>query len=221
MHSTGTAFDHAVALEYANERAKEALAVEKETLTLYVFAVEGRLHGDFQFVAAVDLRPAGKAHRHVVGTVLVAFFNQVVLVPQSRARADNAHGAAENVEHLREFIQAGLAQEPAHSRDPLLGVAQLMGRGVLGGVGAHGAELVDVKMLLVEPHALLLKEYGSLAVEFDGNSDGEHGEREHHNAETGENNIDKAFKEMLIHHWTLLKTELQATFVAAGTTAPV
>ncbi len=98
-----------------------------------------------------------------------------------------------------------------------------MGRGVLGGVGAHGAKLVDVKMLLVEPHALLLEEHGSLAVEFDGNSDGEHGEREHHDAEAGQNDIDKAFKEMLIHQefCSLLKTELQGTLVATGTTEPV
>ena len=190
----GAAFDHAVALEHANERTEEALAVEKEALALYVFAVESRLHGDFEFVAAVDLRPAGQAHGHVVCTVLVAFFNQVVLVPQRRAGANNAHSPLENVEHLREFVEAGLAEEPAHLGNPLLGVAQLMGRGVLGGVGAHGAELVDVKMLLVEPHALLLEEHGSLAVELDGNSDGKHGEREHHNAETGEHNIDKSLK---------------------------
>ncbi len=69
-----------------------------------------------------------------------------------------------------------------------------MRRGVLGGVGAHGAELVDVKMLLVEPHALLLKEHGALAVELDGYGNGEHGEREHHDAETGKHNIDKSLK---------------------------
>lgn len=195
----GAAFYHAVSLEHANERTEEALAVEKETLALHVFAIEGRLHGDFEFITTVDLRPTGQAHGHVVRAVLVAFFNQVVLVPQRRTRADNAHGPFENVEHLREFIEAGLAEEPAHLGNPLLGVAQFVGRGVLGGVGAHGAELVDVKMLLVEPHALLLKEHWALAVELDGNSDGEHGEREHHDAETGENNIDKAFKEMLVH----------------------
>ena len=199
MQLAGAAFYHAVALEHANECAKKALAVEKEALALYVFAVEGRLHGNFQFVAAVDLRPAGQAHGHVVCAILVAFFNQVVLVPQRRTRADNAHGPFENVEHLREFIEASLAEEPAHLGNPLLGVAQFVGRGVLGGVGAHGAELVDVKMLLVEPHALLLKEHGALAIELDGNSDGEHGEREHHDAETRENYIDKAFKEMLVH----------------------
>ena len=190
----GAAFDHTVALEHANERAKEALAVEKEALTLYVFAVESCLHGDFKFITTVDLRPTGQAHGHVIRAVLVAFGNQVILVPQSRARADNAHGAAENVEHLREFIQAGLAQEPAHSRNPLLGVTQFVGRSVLRGVGTHGAELVDVKMLLVESHALLLKEHWALAVEFDGNSNGKHGEREHHDAETGEHNIDKSLK---------------------------
>lgn len=195
----GAAFYHTVTLKHANERTEEALAVEKETLALYVFAVQGRLHGDFQFVATVDLRPTGKAHGHVVCTVLVAFCNQVVLVPQRRARADNAHGSLEDVEHLRKFIEACLAQEPAHLGNPFFGVAQFVGRGVLGGVGAHGTELVDVKMLLVQAYALLLKEHWALAVELDGNSDGEHGEREHHDAETGKNNIDKAFKKMLIH----------------------
>ena len=223
MKFSGAAFYHTIALEHANERAKKALAVEKETLALYVFAVEGRLHGDFQFVAAVNLRPAGKAHGHVVGTVLVTFCNQVVLVPQCRARADDAHGPFENVEHLRQFIETCLAEEPTHLGNPFFGVAQFVRRGILGGVGAHGTELVDVKMLLVDPHALLLEEHGALAVKLDGNSDGKHGERKHHDAETGENYIDKAFKEMLVHQefCSLLNTELQKTLVAAGTTAPV
>lgn len=220
---SGAAFYYAVALEHANERTEEALAVEKETLALYVFAVQGRLHGDFQFVATVDLRPTGKAHGHVVCTVLVTFCNQVVLVPQRRTRTDYAHGPFENVEHLREFIEAGLAEDPAHLGNPLLGIAQFVRRGVLWSVGTHGAELVDVKMLLVQAHALLLKEHGALAVELDGNSDGEHREREYHDAETREHNIDKAFKEMLVHQefCSLLKTELQGTLVATGTTEPV
>ena len=221
MEFAGSAFDHAVALEHANKRTKEAFAVKGKALALHVFTVEGGLHGDFQFVAAVNLGPAGKTYGHIVGTVLVAFGNQVELIPQSRARADNAHGAAENIEHLREFIQAGLAQEPANSRNPLLGVAQFVGRSVLRGVGTHGAELVDVKMCLVQAHAFLLEEHRALAIQFDGDCYGKHREREHHNAETRKNDIDKTFEEMLIHHWALLKIELQATLVAAGTTAPV
>ena len=206
------ALHHTVALEHANERTEEALAVEKEALALYVFAVEGRLHGDFEFVAAVDLRPAGEAHGHVVRAVLVAFFNQVVLVPQRRARTNDAHGPFENVEHLREFIEAGLAEEPAHLGNPLLGVAQFVRRCVLGGVGAHGTELVDVKMFLVEPHAFLLKEHRALAVEFDGNGNGEHRKRKHHDAETGEHNIDKAFKKELIHQLDLDKNRITGDF---------
>lgn len=208
----GAAFYHAVALEHANERTKETLAVEKEALALYVFAVEGRLHGDFEFVATVDLRPTGQAHRHVVGTILVAFFNQVVLVPQRRTRANDAHGPFENVEHLRKFIEAGLAQEPAHLGNPLLGVAQFVRRGVLGGVGAHGAELVDVKVLFVQAHAFLLEEHGALAVELDGDGNGEHREREHHDAETGEHNIDKAFYKELIHQLDLDKNRITGDF---------
>ena len=164
----GATFDHTVTFQHADERAKETLAIKQEALALYVFAVEGRLHGDFEFVTAVNLRPAGQAHGHIVCTILVAFCNQVVLVPQRRTWADDAHGAAKNVEHLREFIETCLAEESAHLGNPLLGVAQFMRRSVLGRVGAHSAELVDVKMHLVEPNALLLEEYGALAVELDG-----------------------------------------------------
>lgn len=194
----GAAFYHTIALEHANECAKKALAVEKETLALYVFAVEGRLHGDFQFVAAVDLRPAGKAHGHVVCTVLVAFCNQVVLVPQSRTRADDAHGPLENVEHLREFIEASLAEEPAHLGNPFLGVAQFVRRGVLWRVGAHGAELVDVKMLLVEPNAFLLEEHGALAVELDGDSDYKHRDCKHDDAKSRKDYVEKSLKKECI-----------------------
>lgn len=199
MDFAGAAFYHTITLEHADKCTKKTLAVEKETLALYVFAVEGGLHGDFQFVATVDLRPTGKAHGHVVCTVLVTFCNQVVLVPQRRTRTDYAHGPFENVEHLREFIEAGLAEDPAHLGNPLLGIAQFVRRGVLGGVGAHGAELVDVKMLLVEPHALLLEEHGALAVELDGDSDYKHRDCKYDDAKTGKDNIDKAFKEMLVH----------------------
>ncbi len=164
----GAAFYHAVALEHTDKRAKETLAIKQEALALYVFAVEGCLHGDFEFISAVNLRPTGQAHRYIVCAVLVSFFNQVILVPQRRTRTDDAHGPFENVEHLREFIEARLAEESAHLGNPLLGVAQFVRRSVLGRVGAHGAELVDVKMLLVEPYAFLLEEHGALAVELDG-----------------------------------------------------
>lgn len=218
MEFAGATFDHAVALEHARDCTKEALAVEKETLALHVFAVESRLHGNLELVAAVDLRPAGKAHGHVVRAVLVAFGNQVVLVPQRRARADDAHGTAKDVEHLREFIQARLAEEPAHPRNPFLGIAQLVRRGVLGRIDAHGAELVDVKMGLMQANALLLKEHRALAVELDGNSNKKHRECEYQNAEARKNDIDKTLEKMLVHHLSL-KTELQGTLVASGTTA--
>ena len=185
----GAAFYHAVALEHANERTEEAFAIKKETLTLYIFAVEGCLHGDFEFVTAVDLSPTGKAYGYIVCAILVAFGNQVVLVPQSRTRTDNAHGPLENVEHLREFIEARLAEESAHLGNPLLGIAQLVRRGVLGRVCAHGAELVDVKMLLVEPNAFLLEEHVALAVELDGDSDNKHRDCKHDDAKSRKDDV--------------------------------
>lgn len=198
MDFAGASFYDTVTLEYADERAKETLAVEKEALALYVFAIEGCLHWDFKLVAAINLSPAGQTHRYIVCTVLVAFCNQVVLVPQSRARADDAHGPFENIEHLREFIEASLAEESTYLGNPLFRVAQFMRRGILWGVGAHGAELIDVKMLLVQAHALLLEEHGSLAVQLDGDGNGEHRECQHHNAETGKDDIKKSLKKECI-----------------------
>jgi len=176
VHFSGAAFDNAVALEHADERSEEALAIEQETLAFYVFAVEGRLHGDFEFVATVNLSPAGEANGNVIRAVLVTFSNQIVLVPQGRTRTDDTHGAAKDVEHLREFIEAGLAEEPAHAGNPFLGVAEFMRRGILGGVGAHGAELVDEKVSLVDADAFLPKEHRPLAVKLDGDRDNEHRE---------------------------------------------
>lgn len=168
MEFTCAALHHAVALEHAREGSKETLAVKGKALAFYVFAVKGRLHGDFKFIAAVNLRPAGKANGHVVRAVLVAFRNQVVLIPQSRTRAYNAHGSAKDVEHLREFVEASLAQESAHPGNPFFGVGKFVRGRVFRGVGAHSAELVNVKVSLVETDALLLKKHGAAAIELDG-----------------------------------------------------
>ena len=178
----GAAFDHAITLDNAQDRPEEALAIEKETLAFYIFAIKSGLHGDFEFVATVNLRPAGKSHGHIVCTVLVTFGNQVVLVPQSGTRANNAHGTAKNVEHLREFVEACLTEEAANFRYPLFRVRKFVRRGILRGIGAHGAELVDIKVRLVEANTFLLKKHRSLAIELDGDSDNKHRKRKYHNA---------------------------------------
>ena len=199
MHFAGAAFDNAIALEHADERPEEALAVEQEALTFHVFAVEGRLHGDFKFVATIDLSPAGKANGHIVRTVLVAFFNQVVLVPKGGPRTDNAHGPFEYVEHLRKLVEACLAEESADLRNPFLGVAEFMRRSVFRRIGTHGAEFVNVEMFLVKTDAFLLEKNRPLAIKLDGDRDDKHRECEHQNAKSRKHNVYDTLEKMLVH----------------------
>ena len=82
----GAAFDDAFAHEDGEDRPEEAAAVEEEAQILDVFAVELRLDGDLQFVATVDLRPAGEAGADVVGAVFVSLLDEIRLVPQGGSR---------------------------------------------------------------------------------------------------------------------------------------
>ena len=78
---------------------------------LHVQTVELRFLGDLQLVAAMDLRPAGQAGADVIGAVLVPFGQQVVLVPEGRART-NALSASKDIPQLGQLVQTGLAQRP-------------------------------------------------------------------------------------------------------------
>ena len=204
MKLPSAAFDHTVALEHTHERSKKAPAIKQKAPTLDVFAVEGRFHGYFKFVASVNLRPAGQADRNVIRSVLIPFGNQVVLVPERRTRTDNAHGPLENVEHLRELVEACLAKEPAHACNPFFRVAQFVRRGVLGGIDPHCAKLVDVEVSLVDSHTFLFEKHGAFAVKFDGNSDNEHRERKNNDTETREHDIDQTFKKKRVQTFTHL-----------------
>ena len=106
----------------------------------------------------MDLRPAGQAGADVVCAVLVPFGQQVVLVPEGRARTDDCHIAHKDIPQLGQLVQAGLAQETAHPGDILLRVVEQMGGHVMGGVDAHGAELEDVEIALMDTHPLLPEE---------------------------------------------------------------
>ena len=85
-----------------------------------------------------------------------------------RARADERQIALEHhVEELRQFVEAGLADEAADARDARIALGdKLRGRGVAL-VDIHRAELVDLDQLVVEAVALLLEEDRPAAVEFD------------------------------------------------------
>lgn len=71
MQLSRAALDHAVTAQGGNGRPEKAAAVKGKAHALHIFAVQTGLVRDLQFVPATDLRPAGKAWLHIVGTVFV------------------------------------------------------------------------------------------------------------------------------------------------------
>lgn len=86
MQLPGAALYHTVSAQCGNGRSEEAAAIKAEAHTLHILAVQTRLVGNLQLIPAADLRPAGQARLYIVGTVLVALSQQVLLIPEGRAR---------------------------------------------------------------------------------------------------------------------------------------
>jgi len=103
---------------------------------------------------------------------------QLHLVRRRRARADQAHVAAEHIDELRKLVQGGLAQNPPHPRDARvvlhlehaalhLVVAHQLPLARLG-VDEHGPELVQGEMTVVAAHAGLPEKHRPRRIEPDG-----------------------------------------------------
>jgi len=86
-----------------------------------------------------------------------------------RARPNERHFSANDVENLRQLIQAGAAQDAADARDARIALHRL------AHVGAvlhhrHGAEFENIDGRLVAAPAALVEEYRARAFQLDGES---------------------------------------------------
>ena len=92
-----------------------------------------------------------------------------------RARSDQRQVAGENdVEQLRQFVEAGFANEAADPGDARVVLGdELFGRRV-GLIDIHRAELVNLYQLVVETVAALLEQHRAFAIELDGQRDEQH-----------------------------------------------
>ena len=77
----GAALHDALLAQHAADRHQDARRVHLQRQMAHILAVQPRLFLDLQLVAAVHLRPARQAGRHVVGAVAVAFGHKIILVP--------------------------------------------------------------------------------------------------------------------------------------------
>ena len=112
-------------------------------------------------VLVVDLRPAGDAGPHavalpVVGDLLVQRADELGPL---RAGPDNRHLALEDVEELRQLVEADRADDAAHRRDARVVFLRPDGAGADFGIGAHGAEFVDREQRAIQADARLAVEH--------------------------------------------------------------
>src|SRR5439155_25629551 len=105
------------------------------------------------------------------------------LARDGRARAYDGHLAAEDVDELRELVDAVLANEAADGGDPRIALhledraVHLVLRDELGlellGVDHHRPELEHEEATAMEPHALLLEEHRPARRELDDERHGD------------------------------------------------
>ncbi len=135
------------------------------------------LHGYGEFVAAVDLGPAGNPGDQAMDSSLGPQIHQVKLVEQGRPRPNETHVSSQHAVKLRQLVQAEFPQHVADGRDPAFRIVEKM-----GGEGrsplAHGPEFRHSEdgVVSADPVGPI---YGlSFRAEPDQNSEQEHGTTE-------------------------------------------
>ena len=147
----------AFAFDHFPESHKHDLDVQPERPVVHVPDViaEFVLPGDG--VASVDLRPTRQAGISIVAAHLFGRISFKVF-HQQRARTNQAHLTAQDVEEFGQLVQAEGAQET-----PEAGQTLGVGEQVPGQVGCvcHGPEFIDKKRLSLVSRSLLAKQDGS------------------------------------------------------------
>lgn len=170
-----------VAAKDAEDGECEDFEVEREAAMVDVPDVEFEFLFPGECVASVDLGPAGESWFHFVAAHLLLGIAREVF-GKERARSDDAHVAFEDVPELREFVEAGGAEETAK-----FGEALVIWEEVALGVALvrHGAEFVEGEGLAMESGAGLAKEDGLAQDKENNNGDQSiNREEEHKNSNT-------------------------------------
>lgn len=110
------------------------------------------------------------------------------------ARTDDGHIALEDVEELREFVEADGANELADRGDAVVVRLREPGNAVTLRVDAHTPELEYVEPPCVFGQADLLVQHGAAVVEFDRERGQKHGGRQYDNAERRSEDIEQPFR---------------------------
>jgi len=159
------------------------IVLDIEQIHLELFLIGG-------VVAPEDLRIAGEPglDLHAVAELRHAAAVIIDVFDALGPRADERHLAAQDVEKLRQLVDARAAQDAAHGRDARVVLHGEL-RAVRLRVHDHGAELDEGETLAVARIALLAKEHRPAVVRLDGDGRGEHERAGHEDADEREHDI--------------------------------
>lgn len=197
----------AFAVDDDAEGLDEVHDVDPDGPVAHVPGVHGDALGECGVAAAAGLPHAGDAGLGEGDGAQVAA-DLVFFARQVGTRAYEAHVAFEDVQYLRQFVEAGPAEKGADAGDAwvvafdflvdvpfafFVGMGGEVGLQLFVAVLVHTAEFVAFEGLAVEADAVGVVERGAAAVEFDGDGDSEEERRDEEAARDGECEVEDAF----------------------------
>lgn len=123
----------------------------------------------------------------VFGVFLFEFFDEE---RPFWSRPDEAHVAVEDVEDLRQFVQAGGADEFANFGNAWVVFRRQLGTGIFFRIDAHGTEFVDFIFLAEAADADLTVENGTAVAELDSQGNGNSEGQGTDGSDTGQDDVD-------------------------------
>ena len=196
--------EHALLLEHGRERLEENLHVQREAQGAHILNVHLQAVVPGERVAAVDGGVAGDAGLYGELQPFVALV-ELGLAAQVGAGAHHAHVALQHVQELGHLVEARLAHEGAHAGHAGV-VSAVVGGAVLhdqvGGVHAHGAQLVHLEVAAAKPHARGVVEDRALVLEVDERC--QHRDDQQHEGQRHQpyDDVAHAFSETHVHQRT-------------------
>lgn len=152
-------------------------------------------------VLCEDLGQAGDAWFDVMaigvfGVLLFEFFDEE---GPFWSGTDEAHVAVEDVEDLRQFVQAGGTDEFADFGNTRVVFRRQLGTGIFFRIDAHGTEFIDFIFLAKAADTDLAVEDGTAITEFNSQSDGNGEGQGTDGGHTGHDDIDSTLDGPLFH----------------------
>ena len=137
--------------------------------------LDGVIDGGAILVA--HLRQARDTRLDAVTDVVVRYLFLQLLdkIGALGARPDKTHLAAKHIEHLRQLVDAQLANDITHARDARIVGLRPDGLAVALRIAAHAAKFQHIEGQAVASHPLLLVKHGAAVFQADA-----HGRHQHH-----------------------------------------